>query len=90
MLVLKRYFLTQIADHFPHFLIKNGCIEHNKVSHYKYGYSNFDEQQLIFDFKNLDFSYLENNQIDVDNKFNKFIDDHNDLTGKHARFKEIN
>ena len=82
--------LTQIADHFPQFLIiKHAGIKHNKISHYKYDYSNFDEQQLISDFDKLDFSYLNNDQIDVDNKFNKFLDDLNDLTCKHVPFKKL-
>ena len=59
-------------------------------SSHKYDYSNFDKEQLISDFDKLDFSsYLNNDHIDVDIKFNKFLDDLNDLTCTRAPFKKL-
>ena len=77
--------LTQITDHFPQFLIlSNSKVTRNKTQSLKYDYSKLKEDKFIEDFHNIDFTYLENENIDSNNKFDKLLTDLNCLSNKHA------
>ena len=79
----------QITDHFPQFFIlKNTQISHNKSESLKYDYSKFKESEFREDFNKIDFDYLENSGMDVDNKFGRFLKDLTSLTNKHAPMKK--
>ena len=81
--------LMQITDHFPQFFIlKNTQISHNKSESLKYDHSKFKESEFREDFNKIDFDYLENSGMDVDNKFGRFLKDLTSLTNKHAPMKK--
>ena len=81
--------LMQITDHFPQFFIlKNTQISRNKSESLKYDYSKFKESEFREDFTKIDFDYLENNGMDVDNKFGRFLNDLTSLTNKHTPMKK--
>ena len=66
--------LTQIADHFPQFLIVRKMAPSNKnVTYYQHDYSKFDQEKFIEYFNNFNFDYLNDNQQDVNSKFNRFL-----------------
>ena len=70
--------LMQITDHFPQFMIlKNTHVSHNNSESFKYDYSRFKEDKFLDDFNQIDFTYLENNDLDVNNKFDRFLKDLN-------------
>ena len=81
--------LTQITDHFPQFLIlKNTQISHIKSESFKYDYSKFKEDKFLEDFNQIDFTYLESNDMGVSTKFDRFLKDLSTLTNKHAPIKK--
>ena len=80
--------LMQITDHFPQFMIlKNTHVSHNNSESFKYDYSRFKEDKFLDDFNQIDFTYLENSDLDVNNKFDRFLKDLNTLTNQHAPIK---
>ena len=86
--VISGNIVMQISDHFPQFLIlKNTQVSHNKLESFKYDYSRFKEDKFLDDFNQIDFTYLENSDLDVNNKFDRFLKDLNTLTNKHAEIK---
>ncbi len=81
--------LMQITDHFPQFLIlRNTQINHNKCESFKYDYSKFKDDKFLDDFHQIDFTYLGNNEPDVNKKFDRFLKDLTNLTNKHAPIKK--
>ena len=82
--------LMQITDHFPQFMIlKNTHVSHNKSESLKYDYSKFVEDAFLEDFNQIDFNYLENSDLDINSKFDRFLKDLNTLTSKHAPIKRL-
>ena len=80
--------MIQISDHFPQFLIlKNTQVSHNKSESFKHDYSTFKEDKFLEDFNQIDFTYLENSELDVNNKFDRSLKDLNTLTKQHAPIK---
>ena len=80
--------MMQITDHFPQFLIlKNTHVSQSKSESFKYDYSRFKEDKFLDDFNQIDFTYLEDSDLDVNNKFDRFLKDLNTLTNKHAPVK---
>ena len=68
--------MTQITDHFPQFFIlKNTQISHDKSGSLKNDYSKFNENEFHEEFNQLDLTYLENSDMDVDSKFERFLID---------------
>ena len=65
-------------------ILKNTQVSHNKSESYKYDYSRFKEDKFLDDFNQIYFSYLENSDLDVNNKFDRFFKDLDTLTKKHA------
>ena len=67
--------------------LKNTHVSHNNSESFKYDYSSFKEDKFLDDFNQIDFTYLENNDLDVNNKFDTFLKDLNALTNQHAPIK---
>ena len=79
---------VQISDHFPQFLIvKNTQVGHDKSESFKYDYSTFKEDKFLDDFNHIEFTDLENSDLDVNKKFDRFLKDLNTLTNQHAPIK---
>ena len=65
--------LMQITDHFPQFMIlKNSHVTYSKSELLIYDYSRFNKDAFLEDFNKIDVSYLENSDLDVTNKCNRF------------------
>ena len=47
----------------------------------------FKEDKFLDDFNQIDFTYLENCDLDLSNKFDRFLKDLNTLTNTHAPVK---
>ena len=76
--------LTQVEDNFPQFLIVRKAVVVNKTqSYYQHDYSKFDEAKFLADFNNLNFEHLNDNQSDVNAKFNRFRAIVNEILKKH-------
>ena len=79
----------QTTDHFPQFLIlKNTQVSHNKSESFKYDYSKFKDDKFLEEFNQTNFTYLENSDMDVNKKFDRFLKDLSTLTNKHAPIKK--
>ena len=82
--------LTQIADHFPQFLmVKRAGVANKTLSYFKHDYSKFDEERFLADFSNLNFEYLNANPTDANAKFSRFIANLNEIVNKHAPLKKL-
>ena len=81
--------LMQITDHFPQFFIlQNALFSHNEIASFKHDYSKFNDEKFLEEFNQLDFTYLEDSDNDVNNKFDRFLNDLTSLTKKHAPIKK--
>ena len=79
--------LAQIADHFPQFLIVRKVMIANKIlSYYQHDYSKFSQEKFLADFNNLNFEYLNDNQNDVNSKFNRFLPNLDAIVEIHAQW----
>ncbi len=77
--------LTQISDHFPQFMVmKDSKIVYNKDVSLKHNFSKFVEQNFIEDFNKLNLSYLGYPDIDINEKFNRLLNELTSLSNKHA------
>ena len=77
--------LTQISDHYPQFLIlRNTKIFQHKSIVMKYDYSNFNQDEFIDDFQQMDFSYLESSKPNAELNYNRFLNDITELVNKNA------
>ena len=82
--ILSGNILTQISDHLPQFLIlKNKSISHFSSKSSIYDYSSFDETSFINDFRNIDFSYL-NNSLNIELSYDAFLKDITELVDRHV------
>ena len=80
--------LMQITDHFPQFMmLKNTHVRYNNCESFEYENSRFKEDKFLDDFIQIDFTYLENDDLDVSNKFDRFLKDLNTLTNQYAPIK---
>ena len=77
--------LTQISDHFSQILVmKNSKIVYNKTVSFKHDFSKLNEQNSTEDFNNQEFSFLELNNMDINAKFDRFLEVLSSLSDKHA------
>ena len=77
--------LTQIADHFPQFLIvKHAGITYKNLSYFQHDFSRFNEVNVQNDFANLDLSYLNVNALDVNAQFNRLLSNLDEVVKTHA------
>ena len=62
-----------VADHFAQFLLIKKCyISYKSYSYSVYDYSNFAKEKFIHDFSLLDWSFLHNYELSVNDKFDNF------------------
>ena len=59
------------------------------MSYYQHDYLKFNQGKCLADSNNLNFEYLNDDQSDVNGKFNRFLDDLNKIIRKHAPFKNL-
>ena len=77
--------VMQISYHFPQFLIlKNTQVSHYKYESFRYDYSRFKEDKFLEDFNQIEFTYLESSELDVNIKFDRCLKDLNTLIKQHA------
>ena len=82
--------LIQITDHFPQFLIiKHAGIVYKNLTYYQHDFSRLNEDNLLNDFANLDLTYLDDENSDVNAKFNRFLSDLDELAKTHAPLKKL-
>ena len=82
--------LMQITDHFPQFMVlKKTHVSHSKSESLKYDYSKFLDDTFLKDFNQIDFNYVENSDLDINSKFDRFLKDLNTLTNNHAPIKRL-
>ena len=82
--------LRQSTDHFPQFfIVRKVAMSKETISQYQHNYSKFDQEGFLADFSNLDFEYLDDNQNDVDVKFNRFLASLDAIVQKHAPLKKL-
>ena len=81
---------TQITDHFPLFLIvKHAGIAYKNLSNSYRDVSKLNIDRFQSDFLNLDLTYLNDDQLDINSKFNRFLSDLDKLVKTHAPLKKI-
>ena len=82
--------LTQITDHFPQFLIvKHAGIAYKNLSYSYHDFSKLNIDRLQSDFANLDLTYLNHDQVDINSKFNRFLSNLDKLVKTHAPLKKL-
>ena len=82
--------LTQITDHFPQFLIvKHAGISYKNLSYYQHDFTNLNEETLLNDFANINSSYMNDNNLDVNTKFNRLLSCLDDMVKTHAPLKKL-
>ena len=83
--------LTQITDHFPQFLVvKHAGISYKNLSYFQHDFSKLNEETLLNNFENLDLTYLNSSDLDVNDKFNRLLFSLNELVKIHAPLKKLN
>ena len=83
--------LSQISDHFPQFLImKNIAMDYRKVALFQHDYSKFSEERFLDDFKKLSWEDLYDENLNINYKFEKFVDRVNYTVQEHAPLKKVN
>ena len=82
--------LSQISDHFPQFLIiKNALVDYRNCSLFQRDYSKFNDQSFLEDFKKLSWDDIDRNNLDINNKFEKFYEKvHHTVIG-HAPSRKV-
>ena len=65
-------------------ILKNSHVTYSKSELFIYDYSRFNKDAFLEDFNQVDVSYLENSDLDVNNKCSRILQDLNSLVSKHA------
>ena len=85
---VRRNLLSQISDHFPQFLIiKNASVDYRNCSLFQRDYSKFSDQSFLKDFKKL--SWDDRNNLDINNKFEKFYEKVHHTVIEHALLRKV-
>ena len=83
---MKSNILMQITDHFPQFMIlKITHVSHNNSESFKYDYSRFKED--LDEFNQIDFTYSGDSDLDMNYKFDRFLEGLNILTNHDTPIK---
>ena len=68
--------INRIADHFAQFLLlKKININYKNTNLYQYNYSNFNKENFVEEFSNINWNKLENDEEDIDSKFTFFCNE---------------
>ena len=80
--------LTQITGDFPQFLIvKHAGIAYKNLSYSYHDFSKLNIDRFQRDFANLDLTYLNDDKVDTNSKFNRFLSNLDKLVKTHAPLK---
>ena len=83
--------LSQISDHFPQFLIINNItVNYRTSSLFQHDYSKFNESSFINDFNELTWNEMDDENIDINHKFNSFYEKVNATVVQHVPLKKVN
>ena len=83
--------LSQISDHFPQFLIINNItVDYRTCSLFQHDYSKFNESSFINDFNELTWNEMDDENIDINHKFNSFHEKVHATVVQHAPLKKVN
>ena len=82
--------LSLISDHLPQFCIIYDCKFDYKASSYlSYDYSHFDANKFLADYAEIDTSFLADQNINLDGKFDNFLLSLHCLIDKHCPQKKL-
>ena len=82
--------INQIADHFAQFfLLKRININYKNTNLYQYNYSNFNKENFVEEFSNINWKKLENDEEDVDSKFTFFYNELSRCVKTHAPLTRV-
>ena len=77
--------LIQISDHFPQFpILKNSALDYTNCSCIVHDYKSFDRSQVLEEYQNMDYGFLDSEEHSVDSKFDEFLISLNLLFNKHC------
>ena len=66
--------LSLISDHLPQFaILYDDAPEYKASSYYAYDYTNFNEGKFLSDYNDIEGAFLNDNDIDVNQKFEIFL-----------------
>ena len=83
--------LSQISDHFPQFLIINNItVNYRTSSLFQHDYSKFSESSFINDFNELTWNEMDDENIDINHKFNSFYEKVHATVVQHVPLKKVN
>ena len=82
--------LSQISDHLPQFAIfSNKKPDYSKQSYFSYKYNNFNQERFINDYTTINSTFLRDDNIDINAKFDKFLLNVNKLVNNHCPKEKI-
>lgn len=70
-------------------IVKKGGITAKSLYYYQHDYTTFNEENFVSDFNTISLEYLKDGTLNINDKFNKFLANHNDLVNKHAPLKRL-
>ena len=82
--------LFQISDHLPQFAIfSNKKPDYSKQSYFSYKYTNFNQERFINDYITINSTFLCDDNIDVNVKFDMFLLNVHKLVNNHCPKQNI-
>ena len=89
--VLSGNLLSMISDHLPQFaILKDNAPDYKNLSQFAHDYRKFDEASFLSEYSESDISYLSDESIDLNTKFDTFLFNLNNLIEKHCPEKRLN
>eukprot|EP00794_Sanderia_malayensis_P013289 gene13290-14664_t len=89
--IISGNFLSMISDHLPQFAIRKGnAPDYKNMSCYAHDYRQFDERNFTSDYSEFDASYLNDQNTDLNSKFDTFLLNLHILIEKHCPKKKLN
>ena len=83
--------LSLISDHLPQFaIVNNSAPDYNNISYFVYDYSKFDETKFRTEYSEIQTAYLNDDSVDLNVKFDRFMHDIHSLINKHCPKKKLN
>ena len=83
--------LSMISDHLPQFAIRKGnAPDYKNMSYFAHDYRQFNERNFMSDYAEFDVSYLNDENTDLDAKFDTFLLNLHILIEKHCPEKKLN
>ena len=83
--------LSLISDHLPQFaIVNNSAPDYNNISYFVYDYSKFDETKVLTEYSEIHTAYLNDDSVDLNVNFERFMHDIHSLINKHCPKKKLN